>query len=255
MSIAFRAQVTSTQKLVLLALCDSANDAGECYPSVPTLMIKCSLSERAVQAAVGDLERLGQLHRELRIGRSTVYWMTPNADQPPQQVHPRTTRTPAAGAPTPARRAPPPPQQVHPTPAAGAPITINEPSIDPSGNHQKRAAPTKQAKPETVSVETLMAIGFDAAGAADFIAHKAARKAPLTARAWKDHLTESAKAGWTPMEAAEKVMAKNWSGFEARYVADKTAPQQPYGNAKAARDAKARQLLGMRQPQGDFIDG
>lgn len=30
MSVAFRSSVTGTQKLVLLALCDSANDQGEC---------------------------------------------------------------------------------------------------------------------------------------------------------------------------------------------------------------------------------
>jgi hypothetical protein len=61
--------------------------------------------------------------------------------------------------------------------------------------------------------------GFDPDTAAEFIAHKAAMKAPLTPRAWADHLAESRKAGWTPQVAAEKVMAKSWKGFEAKYVA------------------------------------
>jgi hypothetical protein len=124
---------------VLLALCDSSNDQGECYPSVSTLSSKCSLSERAVQAAITWLEDGGYLKREFRNGRSTVYWMTPAAGKPPQQMHPRSKCTPHQLHPTPARPAPPPPQIVHPTPAVGAPITIKEPSIEPS-RKQKRSA-------------------------------------------------------------------------------------------------------------------
>ena len=126
MTLAFKARVAPSQKLVLLALCDSANDQGECYPSVPTLMAKSSLSERAVQGAVAALEASGHLHREFRHGRSTVYWMTPAADAPPQRL------PPASRAPTPADAAPPPPQMLHPTPANGAPITIIESSVEPS---------------------------------------------------------------------------------------------------------------------------
>lgn len=251
MSIAFRAPVTSTQKLVLLALCDSANDAGECYPSVPTLTLKCSLSERAVQAAVSDLERLGMLRRELRTGRSTVYWMTPNESAPPQQMHPRTTRTPAANAPTPAPGAPRPPQQAHPTPAPGAPITINEPSVETSGNRKETRA--KRPKAESVCTSLLLDAGFDLKTAQEFIAHKQQRKAPLTERAWADHLREAGKAGWTPMAAAEKVMARNWSGFEARYVAGQVA-QAPTQQSFAAKTAETARLLGIKPNTQDFID-
>lgn len=234
MSIAFRAQVTSTQKLVLLALCDSANDSGECYPSVPTLVQKCSLSDRAVQKAVLELEQLGQLRRELRTGRSTVYWMTPNDSAPPNVVHPRTQFTPERGSPTPERRSPPPPNVVHPTPERGSPITINEPSIEPSPKRQARPV----AKPG-VDAEVLVAAGFDLKTAQEFIEHKRAAKAPLTERAWKDHLSESAKAGWSPQEAAEKVMAKNWRGFEARYVEG----QKPAGSKQDALEARNKSNL------------
>jgi len=237
MSIAFKARVSSTQKLVLLALCDSANDSGECYPSIPTLIEKCSLSERAIQGAIGELERLGQLRRELRTGRSTVYWMTPNASEPPQQMHPRSKCTPAANAPTPARRAPPPPQQVHPTPAAGSPITIKETSIEPLPNRKN------PARSSEVDVAALVASGFDGKTAAEFIAHKRAVKAPLTERAWRDHLAESAKAGWTPIAAAEKVMAKNWRGFEARYVEGQRGPPSKQSALEARNAATVARLV------------
>ena len=102
MSTAFKASVTCTQKMVLLALADSANDQGECYPSVQNLIQKCSLSERAVQKSIVELEALGHLRREFRKGRSTVYWIHPHTETPaPRAPHPRTTCTP-------------PPHVVHP---------------------------------------------------------------------------------------------------------------------------------------------
>jgi hypothetical protein len=207
MTLAFKAALPTTQKFVLVALCDAANDQGECYPSVSSLREKCSMGERTVQDALHSLERAGFIRREFRPGRSTVYWLDP-----------RSSRTPAAAAPprqphpAPAVAAPPPPQQPHHTPAAAAPITVNEPSIEPSRNQKKR-------EPAVVGLGTLVEAGFDAQTADDFIAHKSSVKAPLTDRAWKDHLRESEKAGWSPVDAAEKVMAKNWKGFEAKYVA------------------------------------
>lgn len=238
MSAAFKAQIKSTPKLVLLALADCANDQGECYPSVPTLMEKCSSGERTVQDAVSYLEREGFIRRDFRTGRSTIYWITdpsnwrtPADSAPPQQPHP-----------TPADSAPPPPQTPHPTPANAAPITIKEPSVEPSRN-QKTA-------PECASVPDLVAAGFDEATAAEFIAHKAKVKAPLTRRAWADHLAECRKARWTPMRAAEKVMAKNWKGFEAKYVADERPDFMSRKEAEAAKWMYPKSSA----PGFDFID-
>ena len=82
MCAAFDAEVPSTQKLVLLALCDNANDEGHCFPSISTLERKCSLSDRAVQLAVGWLEANGFLTRQFRTGRATLYVMTPERGSP-----------------------------------------------------------------------------------------------------------------------------------------------------------------------------
>jgi len=127
MTLAFKADLAQTPKFVLVALCDSANDQGECYPSVTTLMEKCSMGERTVQGALKAIERAGGLRREFRRGRSTVYWLTPAG------IAPRSSCPPQILPPTPAVSAPPPPQITHPTPAAAAPITVIEPSVEPSG--------------------------------------------------------------------------------------------------------------------------
>jgi hypothetical protein len=246
MSAAFKAQIRSMPKLVLLALCDCANDQGECYPSIPTLVEKCSASERTVQEALAFLSREGYLTRDFRNGRSTVYWI----------ADPRKWRTPANGAPpqmphpTPADAAPPPPQTAHPTPANGAPITINETSVEPKTKTKSAVA----LVPAVVLVADLVDAGFSEEGAAEFIAHKRSLKAPLTARAWADHLSESRKAGWSPVAAAEKVMARNWKGFDAKYVASEARPgferpaETPYQRSMREKYEKVAPQVAARSP-------
>jgi hypothetical protein len=235
MTLAFRAAIPATRKLVLLALADCANDQGECYPSIPHLVGKCSLAERTVQESIAQLEAQGMIRREFRTGRATVYWVTPNAEQPPQQAHPRSRRTPAPHAPTPAVAAPPPPQQAHPTPAAGAPRTIIEPSKEPS---PKRKAPAVADVSDDVY--------------ADWLALRKAKRAPVTETALAGIRREAEKAGMTMQAALETCCQRGWTGFKAEWVADQRqgSPQMPSpaassiasGNAELqrARDQAAR---------------
>lgn len=139
MTLAFKAQVTSAQKLVLLALCDCANDQGECYPSVPTLEQKCSMSDRSVQRAITELEAGGYLTRTMRTGRATLYLMKPD---PRHSVTPDKVSPPTRRHPTPDTVSPPPPTQCHPTPDKVSPRTIKEPSVEPS---RKQIAASVQA--------------------------------------------------------------------------------------------------------------
>ena len=55
MALAWKAAIPSGRKLVLLSLCDHANDQGECYPSVEALARKCSMGQRTVQQHIGEL--------------------------------------------------------------------------------------------------------------------------------------------------------------------------------------------------------
>lgn len=137
MALAWNTELPHTEKLVLLALCDNANDEGLCFPSVPTLVRKCGMSERGLQNQLERLESAKHIERHFRQGKSTYYTVNPRTACAPQDMRP------ASDAPTPARGAPPPPQDVHPTPAPGAPITIRDPSVEPSSNRQsarKRAS-------------------------------------------------------------------------------------------------------------------
>lgn len=124
---------------------------------------------------------------------------------------------------------------------------------------RKRSAPSVD-KP-MATVEQLAEAGIPADVAAEFIAHKAEHRAPLTDRAWRDHLAECAKVGWTPLEAAEKVMAKNWKGFEAKYVIGVQPPSKPAQPVSFAdhdeikRRRRWEEMTGRKWPtDGDVID-
>lgn len=154
--------ISSTQKMVALVLAQHANDAGECFPSMERMVKMTSLSDRAVQKAICELEKVGIITRQVRSGRATIY-----------TINPRTTFTPEAGSPpnvvhpTPERGSPPPPNDVHPTPERGSPITGNltgklnrslnntpKPPLQKKPEKQKPPPETKFILPDWINAET-----------------------------------------------------------------------------------------------------
>lgn len=113
MSAIFDGDLPPTDRLVMLALADHANDDGFCYPSVGRLTKRTGLGERTVQKAIQRLAELGALEVRKNGGPKgvNIYIITV---APPQQRHPRSSGTPAAkdvnprssGTPTPAAAAP-----------------------------------------------------------------------------------------------------------------------------------------------------
>jgi hypothetical protein len=130
-------KLTHTDKLVLLALADNANDEGLCWPSIRTLCKKTCLSERGVQASIGRLIETGTLQRIIRNGKSSNFYVRPPQDMHPAHNSPRTQCTE-------------PPHIVHPPPAPGAPRTVKEPSKKPAGRELK-----KKVEPGETSDEIL----------------------------------------------------------------------------------------------------
>jgi hypothetical protein len=59
MSAAWELPLATTPKMVLLALCDWANDRGKCFPSIPRIAHKASLSERQCQRVLQGLAQDG----------------------------------------------------------------------------------------------------------------------------------------------------------------------------------------------------
>lgn len=145
MSVVWEMALQPTKKFVLLALADCANDVGTgCFPSVPTIAKKCSLSIRIVRKCIGELAEGGHITIQERSGRSSTY-----------SIHPGTSCTREPDAPLhlvptpPARGAGVPRHVVQATPARRAPITIIEPSSEPSPNRKRRSKRKKSSNPET----------------------------------------------------------------------------------------------------------
>lgn len=214
MTLAWQSEIAAGPKMVLLSLCDNANEQGECYPSIALICKRCSMAERTVQGHIIALEKQGCLTRKERHGRSTLYTIdprricTPAESAPPQ----KTAVTPAESAPTPAESAPS-------VPAESAPRIINEPSLEPSKNRQgARGAEITSSIFKVDDVEKTVW--------QDFTVLRKAKKAPLTKTAVDGLRREAEKAGLSLEEAIRECCIKGWTGFKADWLT-KAAPKTP----------------------------
>lgn len=98
--------INATQKLVLLALADWANEEGLCWPSINRLASKTGIAGRSVQRLIRQLEELNLVRREEVSGKGNRYWIC----EPLTQCHPRHSVTP-------------PLTECHPTPDTVSPNT------------------------------------------------------------------------------------------------------------------------------------
>ena len=195
-----REDLTSTQKLVLLALADWSNDEGLSWPSIDQLMKKSSLKKRAVQITIRSLEESGFVRREEVTGKGNRYWII----LPVHQMHPCTTFTP-------------PVHQMHPTPAPNAPNT--------SEIHQLTTKDIKRELPGWMPEDA-----WDG-----WLEMRKAKRKPMTTRAWNraiarleamlvcgqdiaEVLDRSTMNGWTDLyEIKERNNGKsNWGGSPDR---------------------------------------
>lgn len=130
MTAVWSLQLPDSEKLVLLALADCANDEGYCWPSMATLATKCSKSDRTVQASIKALVNAGHLTRNEIVGKGCSYTVhpTPEAASPPKPLRP-------------AKAAPPKP--VRETPEAA--------SDKPSLNHHASTEASPPTKPRAKS--------------------------------------------------------------------------------------------------------
>jgi len=141
LSAAWDLDIPSTEKMVLMCLCDHANDDGVCWPSVETLCRKTSKGERTVQAALKWLH--DHSYFEFRDGehKARTYYLDPCkiCAPPPQELRP------AKSAPRKSRT----PQNLRPTPAKSAPHPRRfcaQTTIEPSMNLSEAKASSKRAR-------------------------------------------------------------------------------------------------------------
>lgn len=97
----------ASRRLVLLALADSANDEGVCWPSIATLAHKANIARTTTEDAIRSLETDGLIVRNRRFNDSNVYEIvTARLVATPPEI--RGTPPEIHGSPPPESGGPPP---------------------------------------------------------------------------------------------------------------------------------------------------
>ena len=106
MNWAWEQRLPPNSKLILMALADSADEVGKCWPRVRLIAEKCCASERTVQRVLKELEERGFLHIERRFrgdgGQSSnAYYLcleSPPVNLSPPSLTPTDKLTPGGDA-------------------------------------------------------------------------------------------------------------------------------------------------------------
>lgn len=89
MSLVWQLELPDSEKIVLLALADCANDEGHCWPGMKSLVAKCSKTDRTIQTAIQSLCDKGHLTRREVLGKGCNYTVHPRSDFAPEAISPR----------------------------------------------------------------------------------------------------------------------------------------------------------------------
>ncbi|MDI1277295.1 helix-turn-helix domain-containing protein [Methylobacter sp.] len=240
MSLAWKLPLNSMETLVILALADAANDEGFCYPGYESLIEKTKLARATLAKTLGILEGAGifekKPHSNIGEGRKVnTYQLLFNESwfhvvtNPPKSSRfelIESIRLELIGKIKELRENQKRPissnlshRKVQPSDTISS-IREHEPSIKPSLKQPslKDIASPKKAherkKTETAN-EILAEFGITGQLADDFIAHRKAKKASITATALNGFQREADKAGISIVAAITISIERGWQGFNA----------------------------------------
>ena len=192
MSLAWEMDIPSTEKMVLLCLCDYADENGRsCYPAIATLAKRTSKNARTVQRALRWLEGSGICDSRERAGTSTDYTINLAAFVTPDKLSPLTKTTKRGGV-------------VSPRGRRGVTQSTNEPPV----KLDAKASKQNIEKPAAVEQNVWN----------DFLELRKAKRAPLSNTALAAIEREAAKAGWPVNDALAECAARGWQSFKADWV-------------------------------------
>ena len=214
----------SSAKFVLVALANCANSDMECWPSVGYLCGATAQDRKTVLENMKRLVALGVIkatdERRGATRQVVVYRLL--TEVTPALVNSTKVGTVASKKPengtlrtvpkTEAKSPVFPPKESRFSAITGPKTghgTVKEPSVEPSGKQIQREV----SRPE------LLADGLDGDLADAWIAHRRAKKAKLTPIAWAGVKREATTAGWGVPDAVRKAIERNWTGFDASWVA------------------------------------
>lgn len=233
MDLAWPLPIPPSPKVVLVALADQADDAGTCWPSIPSLCQRTSLGRTAVIEAVKWLEKAGlvSVSRDARCNR---YVVTPSAfDQSAcRTVEQSACRTSPPAVPV---RLPDGDQSASRTDQSASRTT---PVRQPDPNPQEPSITPKKATPKTRPVIALPEWLPEEAWA-DWVAHRKATKHPMTPKAEELSIADLGRLreqGHDPVAVIHHAIKSGWRGLYAPPVRAGPNP----GNHSAAANFRGK---------------
>lgn len=195
MAWAWETDLPQTEKMVLLCLCDHANDEGLCWPSMARMAIKCSVTDRSVRRAIKSLTKKSVITVSSAPGKTNHFVIDPGHCVTPDRESPRTQ------SPKPRTQSPRTPDTVSPEP------------LKNRKNHKTKQAKNSDhlEKPDEVGDQTWT----------DFLRHRKRNGGDVTPTALKGFQREAEKAGWSLEDALAETVLRGWRGFKADWVVDK----------------------------------
>lgn len=112
-------------------------------------------------------------------------------------------------------------------------VTLDKDKEEIKKKKEKDSAPA-------LTIPELVAEGVSDETAAEYLAHRKAKRAKLTARAWDDIKTEIFKAGLTAEQGCRKALARGWTGFEAAWLRDDRSTKHPTGETAWQKSQRER---------------
>ena len=240
MNLVWPLDLPQTEKSVLIALADRADDAtGQTWIAIRSLAVPrkldlltmTGLSERTIQNAIKSLNGKHLTRRDVP-GKGVIY-----------TIHPRNSCTPASCA---------PPQEVRPapdapTPAGDAPkpsVTLNSPSKASPSSERERVPAAMRMLIGSIVLDVLIAAcrqpSRKAAPAkrrwprdmppppnvsdeqwAGLVEHRLAKRKPLTPRAYEllcGRLAKVTLAEWPPGRIVDTIVERSWTNFEEPWL-------------------------------------
>ena len=204
--------IRASDKLVLLALCDRANDSDAqltSWPSIRTLALDCCLNKETVIAATKRLESQGLIARRKRFSASVVYVL----NCPDRRWKPSIPENQNTASSIPENQ------------NSGNP-THSIPEIGYAEFRVSGIQSIKESKKEPKkSLTAVMVKDFpelSTAVASEFLQYRQRQQCELTPTAWKRMASEIRRSGWSAEDALAETMLRSWRGFKSDWVLQKS---------------------------------
>lgn len=239
----------SATKFVLVAIANCADGKDAiAWPSIGYLVEATGQDRKTVMAAIAKLMQMGYLRdtgeRRGQTKQVIVYQLTqpePTQDCSDKQSQKRNSTENGTVPDFPLNSTVFPDKQSHISPET-VPKTVH----GTVKNHHRTVKEPKEApaaRVPTLSVSDLVSHGVDEQVAAEFLAVRKSKRAPLTQIAFDGLVREAGKAKLTLDAALRQCIERGWQSFDAKWVPAKPAGQPSRADRHAQWNEKMNQVL------------